>query len=267
IFLAIELVEVPILKDSYFKPNPGRIPYTLAISLIVIVIWFTLGTWLAPYIGKLLAESPIIRGIIIGSNTIYFEEKKEGMLKADIGHILSRFFNLFIVWAALSATITSLVANLWYETDPERLQEFLESTSQPDVFLKSLLLIAIAPLAITLLIPVSWMLIDVQIKALSKRRRTVWFLGTKIQDKVRIFIAVGAIVTAAGVLGFENWDLLVHIIILSIARVGLACTLIVLMFTALFHIDYRKDYVNRINIPFGETNVLFKERKNSPKMH
>ena len=174
IFLIISLVELPILKDNFIQPDAYRILYSIVISIVIMLIWFSIGVWAGPRLGKFLAENIIGQKVIVGSSTVYFEELEEEELKIIPGQIISRFINLLIAWTSISATLISLVAGFVYGSDADDLSGFLESTNLLDIFLKILLVLIIAPLALTLFIPVSWMLLDVHMKAWNKKNRVAW---------------------------------------------------------------------------------------------
>ena len=260
IFLIISLVELPILKDNFIQPDAYRILYSIVIAIVIMLIWFSIGVWAGPRLGKFLAENIIGQKVIVGSSTVYFEELEEEELKIIPGQIISRFINLLIAWTSISATLISLVAGFVYGSDADDLSGFLESTNLLDIFLKILLVLIIAPLALTLFIPISWMLLDVHMKAWNKKKRVAWLVGTKVQDKTKGYIAAGAILTSAAAIGLDQLNLLVKIILLSFAWVGLACVFVVLIYTLLFHAGYREIYHETIGIPIGETELSLTDR-------
>ncbi|MFQ5980913.1 MAG: hypothetical protein ACE5OZ_22470 [Candidatus Heimdallarchaeota archaeon] len=264
IFLIVALVELPILKDRYIQPDPYRIPYSLGIAVIIMLIWFSMGVWAGPRFGRFLAQNIIGQKAITGSNSVYFEELTEKELKVGPGHILSRFISLLIAWTSISATLVSLVAGFIYDSDPDRLKEFLESSALLDILLKFLLILIIAPIVLTIFVPISWMLLDVHMKAWNKKKRTAWYVGTKVENKTKGYIAAGAIIASAGAIGLDQLDLVVTIFLLNMAWIGLACVLVVLQYSLLFHAGYREIFLETITIPFGLTELTLKDRPAPP---
>ncbi len=264
IFLIVALVELPILKDHYIQPDPYRILYSLGIAVIIMLVWFSMGVWAGPRFGRFLAQNFIGQKAITGSSTVYFEDLTEKELKVGPGHILSRFIGLLIAWTSISATLVSLVAGFIYDSDPDRLKEFLESSSLVDVLLKFLLVLMIAPIVLTIFVPISWMLLDIHMKAWNKKNRTAWYVGAKVENKTKGYIAAGAIIASAGAIGIDQLDLVVTIFLLNIAWIGLACVLVVLQYSLLFHAGYREIFLETVTIPFGHTELTLKERPTPP---
>ncbi len=255
IFLIVNLIELPVLKDHFIEPDGYRIVYSIFIAVIITLIWFSVGVWVGPIVGRFLAQNSIGQRVITGSSTVYFEELEEEDLRIAPNFIFARFLNLLIAWTSISATLVSLMAQIRYDGDSEKLAKFLESGDLIEIILKILIVLIIAPLALTLFVPTSWMLLDVHMKAWNKKKRTSWFVGTKVQNKTRSFIAIGAVVTSASAIGIDQLELVVSIFLLIIAWVGMACVLVVLLYTLLFHAGYKEAFTETIKIPSGETSL------------
>ncbi|MFX1511340.1 MAG: hypothetical protein ACFFCQ_02020 [Promethearchaeota archaeon] len=253
IFLVIDIVGLPL---ELVEPSGGmRTVYSIIISVIITILWFTVGTWLGPNLGKLLVTNKYIIKFWTKGNRHYFEKVTEEERYVKHSQITSKFIGLLIAWTSLAATFVSI----WVGDGD--IVEFVEDTSWVAEIIKFFLVFIISPLALTIFIPVSWMLLDVKLKAYHTGSKINWYVGKKVQQTLSSYVTIGAVIASASAIGFDKLRTVLDIFLMVFSWVGLACFLIVFLYSILFQIGYYSVFLNVIPVPYGETDVKLTERE------
>ncbi|MFX0207610.1 MAG: hypothetical protein ACFFDT_16605, partial [Candidatus Hodarchaeota archaeon] len=153
IFLIIDFVSLPL---ELVEPSGGvRTFYSIIISILITILWFTVGTWVGPNFGKILVTNKVVIKVWTKGNTHYFEKVSEKERNVKHSHLTSKFIALVIAWTSLAATLVSV----W--VGDGNIVDFVEDPSFFELIIQFILVFVLSPLALTIFIPVSWMLLDV----------------------------------------------------------------------------------------------------------
>ncbi|MHA1167288.1 MAG: hypothetical protein ACTSRU_05660 [Candidatus Hodarchaeales archaeon] len=267
----------------FSKPADYLFPViSILLSAGIIILWFIIGDRYGPRIGNLLVENKIVALIFVKGDKYYFEKVSEEAHDVKGPQVLARFINLLIAWISISSSLVSIFGNfimkIIYDANPvtdpllaDPVIRFLSSTALLEILLKFLLIIIIAPLILTLIVPISWLLLDVHLKALQSSSMTNWYVGKKVQARLNSFVSIGALVALGGSFGIENLAnkliTIVSLVFYCLFYVSFPIILIVILYSLFFHTTFYESFLEAIPIPYGETKVEFfvKEGKYSGK--
>ncbi len=253
IFLIIDFAELPL---ELVQPSGGvRTVYSIVISVLITILWFTVGTWAGPNLGKLLVTNKLVIKVWTKGNAHYFEKVSEEERYVKHSHLTSKFIALVIAWTSLAATLVSV----W--VGDGNIVKFVEDPSTFELFIQFILVFVLSPLALTIFIPVSWMLLDVKLKAYHTGQKINWYVGKKVQQTLSSYVTLGAIIASASAIGFDKLRTVLDIFLMVFSWVGLACFLIVFLYSILFQIGYYDVFLETIPVPYGETDVKLTERE------
>lgn len=260
-----------LVKGVNFKLSGGAtIPITtfdpiglllaFVIPIITMIVWWFLGTTYAPKLGALLTEKKIMNILITKGDIHYFEKVELHELRITPGVVISKFINLILAWFAVTAFLLGFLLQFFSSSATKsKIITFFttEWNSGPvylfDYFLKIIIIYILAPLLMSITIPIPWMLIDTRLKAYSSGTKTNSFVGRAVQARLSPLFAIGGILT----LVMQNLSLetLVGVIIFILAILALPSIIMVTLYNMLFQVKYYESFLKEIPVPFGTTSV------------
>ncbi|MHA2297328.1 MAG: hypothetical protein ACXAEU_14800 [Candidatus Hodarchaeales archaeon] len=245
---------------------------SLLVAVGIIVLWFIIGARYGPTMGNLLVENRVIALLFVRGDKYYFEKVSEEEHVVTGPFVLSRFITFFISWLSISSSLVSLFGNILgglFFPGPtiDPVINLLGNNGLEGIAWKFLLIMVIAPLILTLIIPITWLLLDVRLKALHSGSMTNWFVGTKVQSRLNGFISIGALIALGGSFGLDQLvdklTTIISLVFYCIFYISFPMILIITLYSLLFHTTFYEKFLDAIPVPYGETNVEFfvKERK------
>lgn len=267
LFAALNMVDFePVVGFQLLYFNPITLVIAWATAMFTMSLWWILGVWLAPLVGTFLTENKIGNMIFTKGNQHYFEKVPESDLRIKPGLIIAKFINLLMSWLAVSAFLLGIVMNY---VDNTWLADFFTANlfgSSPNYalyFVKVLLILVAAPILMTVVIPIPWMLLDVRLKAFHSGSKQVFLVGRAIQARLNPIFAVGGLVSL--VMANLSVDLIVQLISFVIAFLCFPSVLIVTLYYMLFQVKYYESFLRRIPVPYGTTKVVMEVKFKKPE--
>ncbi|MFW9991353.1 MAG: hypothetical protein ACFFD4_04775 [Candidatus Odinarchaeota archaeon] len=246
---------------------------SLLIAAAIIALWFVIGQRYGPKIGYYLVENKILALIFVKGNKYYFEKVSEEAHKVSGPLILSRFIALFISWISISSSLVAIFGTSplggWLYTgarfdSSDPIVNFLGDAGIIGILLKFLLIMVMAPLILTLIIPITWLLVDVRLKALHTGSMTNWYVGHKVQARLNSFVSIGALIALGGSVVissisdiFNKLVTIISLVFYCIFYISFPIIVIITIYSLLFHTTFYEKFLDAIPAPYGETKVEF----------
>lgn len=240
-----------------FVFNPFNLLIAIVSSVLTMSIWWFVGTRYAPKIGEFLTEKKIGNMIFTKGDIHYFEKVELEDLRIVPGIVIAKFINLLMSYLAITAFLLGIFLGFFNGTDSTaKLITFFESNLSNDpvaYVLKLILVFVLAPLLLTLTIPIPWMLIDTKLKAYNSKLKINSLVGKSIQKLLTPIFAIGGLAT----LLLQNLTPDVIILFLTFIFIFLAfpSILMVTLYNMIFQVKYYESILRSIPVPYGTTKV------------
>ncbi len=271
-FLKINLT-LPLL--SFVLPsNPLLIPLSLFIALLLVITWIAMGLTFAGPFARFLVNNKIAKLLFTKGDVHYIEYVPEEEDIIGFGLVVAKTIALIIAWAAMAATLFSVIASLLsivmsgfdpaglIVLDPTQRQQLklpqLDGFTGPLVFIFQLLIIYIlSPLLVTIIVPIPWMLIDARLKAFdSKKSKVNWFIGLKVQQRTRSIVSIAAIVGLGASYAIINrLEVIFQMVAIILVYMALPSVIISFLYLLLFQSRLRQEIIEACGVPLGKTTV------------
>lgn len=241
-----------------FHFDPLGIIFSLLSAFVMMALWWMIGTRYAPKIGELLTEKKISNLLLTKGDMHYFEKVDEENLRITPINVISKFINLLLAWLAVTAFILGFLLPLFSgSTSNAKLYSFFTaefgSGSLIDYILKIIIVFVLAPLLMSITIPIPWMLIDAHLKSYNTNTKTNAFVGRAIQTKLSPLFAIGGLITL--IVQNISVDTIILIVIFAIAILAFPTIIMVTLYSMLFQVKYYESFLRKIPVPFGTTSV------------
>ena len=185
--------------------------------------------------------------------------------------IFGKFLNLLIVWLSVVAFLIGVIlpflgiifpanANTTYL----RVIVFLQSNTQSNwliYLLKIVLVLFIAALLLTIVIPIPWMLIDSQLKGYLAEQRVNFFVGSQLQQRLASLFAIGGLLSL--VLTNFTLDFIIAFLVFTFLFVSLPAVIVTFLYNFFFQVSHYQVFMQEIPVPYGNTQVVMETKTNS----
>ena len=188
----------------------------------------------------------------------YFEKVGQENLRIMPGTIIAKFINLILSWFAVVAFLLGFLLQSFQGTD--KLFAFFTanfSTNPVNYILKLIIVFVLAPILMTITIPIPWMLLDTRLKAYSSGAKINSFVGKVIQSRVNSLFAIGGIATLLiQNLSLNNFgSIILSAVFFVIGYLAFPTILMVTLYNMLFQVQYYESFLREIPVPFGTTRI------------
>lgn len=248
-----------------------NVTFSIICALFTISIWWILGIKFAPKVGYHVVENNILRLLLIKNSQCYFEKLSESERKINATIIFNKLINLLIVWLSIVAFLIGVILPFLSfifpasaNTANSQVLLFLQSSIQSNgliYLVKILLVMFIAPLLLTIVIPIPWMLIDSQLKGYLELPRINFFIGSLIQQKLASLFAIGGLISL--ILSNINLQFIISFIIFIFLFISLPAVLVTFLYNLFFQISHYQVFMQEIPVPYGNTQVIMEAKVNT----
>jgi hypothetical protein len=249
----LQVFSTPI---AIFEFNPLNIILAVISAFITMSVWWFIGTKFAPKIGNILTEKKIANILITKGDIHYFEKVERETLRISPNTIIAKFINLLLSWFAVTAFLLGFLLPLFSGAGQnEKLFSFLTSnlTDIGNYILKCLVVFVLAPILMSLTVPIPWMLLDARLKAYNSGAKINSFVGRAIQGKLNSIFAIGGVV--ALIMQNLSLDTIVLVIVFIFSFLAFPSMITVTLYNMLFQVQYYESFLREIPVPFGTTKV------------
>ena len=233
-------------------------PLTIAVAIlsavITMAIWWFIGTTYAPKVGYYLTEKKLANILITKGDIHYFEKVDREDLRIIPGTVIAKFINLLISWFAVTVFLLGFLLFLFPGGDSSaKLVSFFQPSDFLVLLFKYIIVFLLAPILMSITVPIPWMLLDTRLKAYSSGAKINSFVGHAVQVRLNSIFAVGGIVT----LVIQNLkpDVIILIIVFIFVFLSFPSMLMVSLYNMLFQVQYYESFLREIPVPFGTTSV------------
>ena len=260
VFLSFNLLKFTINLKIFSEPikvfsfNPITIILSTLSAIITMSIWWFIGTTYAPKVGNFLTENKLANMLITKGDVHYFEKVDREDLRIMPGTIIAKFINLLLSWFAVTVFLLGFLLFLFSgSSTSDKLLSFFQSNDIFNYLFKCVIVFFIAPVFMSLTVPIPWMLLDTRLKAYNSGAKINSFVGRAIQIRLNSIFAIGGIVTL--VLQNLSADTIILIIVFIFAFLSFPAMLMVTLYNMLFQVQYYESFLREIPVPFGTTSV------------